>query len=92
MALWRVGATIVIFIALVIVIQGAAGPAFAGIDENLSPLTSDRDYLDGPAAISGMIESWFQTALLGMFGIMLWGLARVIRREGLLGRGRDGFQ
>lgn len=38
------------------------------------------------ALIDGMIASWFNAILILVFGIMLWGIIRVMRRE--LTRGR----
>ena len=33
------------------------------------------------ALIDGMIASWFDMLLLLVFGIMAWGIVRVVRRE-----------
>lgn len=38
------------------------------------------------ALIDGMIGSWFDAILILVFGIMLWGTVRVVRKE--LTRGR----
>lgn len=92
MSLWRIGATVIMFSFTMIIISTAAGPALVGIDDTLGDMATDRDYLDGPAAIDGMVGSFFQMILLAIFGVFVWGVARAARGESLFGRnGRGGL-
>lgn len=90
MALWRIGVTVIGFVFMMIMVSAAAGPALAGVDETLGGMATDRDYLDGPDAISGMVESFFDMVLLAIFGIFVWGVARAARGESIIGRNRRG--
>jgi hypothetical protein len=76
----RTGTTVIIVIfAATVVWVGLADPlvqigaAFKGID------TSGQ--FGKTALIDGMISSWFNAILILVFGIMAWGVIRVVRRE-----------
>lgn len=91
MALWRIGVTVIGFAFLMVLISAAAGPALVGVDDTLGDMATDRDYLDGPAAIDGMVGSFFEMLTLAIFGIFVWGVARAARGESLFGRRGGGL-
>lgn len=83
---WRVLATVMVVIFALAVAQAAlASP----LHEVTSKLNDTGDYsnlegvdgYDGNAVIGNMFGHWMNMGLMGMFGIMLWGVARVVRRE-----------
>lgn len=83
---WKTAATVLIVVFVIAVMQSAlAGPAVQ-IQESLNG-TGDYSKLDGVSGyngnevISGLLGSWFDMGLLAMFGVMAWGVARVVRRE-----------
>lgn len=84
MAVRTILTVIIVVFAATIVWVGLADPlvqigaAFKGVE------TSGQ--FGKNALIDGMIGSWFDAILVLVFGIMLWGTVRVVRRE--LTRGR----
>lgn len=83
---WRTVATVLIVVFLIAVVQSAlAGP----LVQITSSLNDTGDYgdldgvegYDGNSVISGMASDWFNMGLVAMFGMMAYGIARVVRRE-----------
>lgn len=89
---WRVVAAVLTGIFIIAVVQAAlAGPllAFAGDLKDSGDYTglSGNPDFDAEATIDGMVNNWFDMGLVGMFGLIAWAAARVLRRE--LTRGRQ---
>lgn len=86
---WKATATVLIVVFTIVLIQSTmAGPANQ-ITEDLNA-TGDynNEHFNGNELITSYVGDWLNMGLIGMFGIMLWGLARVVRRE--LTRGGGG--
>jgi hypothetical protein len=84
---WRTAAT-----ALVVVFAIAMGQAvlIGPVLQVTSDLNDTGDYSDlegadddynGNEVISSLPGQWLNMGLVAMFGIMAWGIARVVRRE-----------
>jgi len=84
---WRTAATalIVVFV-LLLLLTTLAGP----MNQTLDALNETGDYnnthFDGNSLIPGYIGAWFNMILIGVFGMMTWGVARIVRREITRGR------
>lgn len=83
---WRVVATVLTVVTVLVIVQSAlASP----LHETTTQLNETGDYgdldgvsgYDGNQVITGLWDDWMKMGLIGMFGIMLWGTARVVRKE-----------
>lgn len=90
---WRtIAAVLVVVFTLVMVSTIFASPLVQIMDG----LQSSGDYgddegghdFDGEQRMEDLQDSWFNMTLLGIFGFMAWGVARVVRKE--LTRSRRG--
>lgn len=74
--------TVLSVIFVLVLIAATLGPV---LPEITSSLMATGDYntgrLAGEDIVSGLVETWFQSLLIGMFGIILWAVAYVLRRE-----------
>lgn len=79
---WKTAATVLIIVFVIVLLQAVLAGPFVQIQNDLNE-TGDysNDYFDGNALITGWISDWFNAGLIGIFGIMTWGVARVLRRE-----------
>jgi hypothetical protein len=41
----------------------------------------DNSWLDGNSVMIGLVQDWFNAILVGIFGVLVWGFWRVIKRE-----------
>lgn len=87
---WRTTAAVLIVIVSVVILQSLVADPLIQV---LDALAGSGDYsnvagtgLDGGALITGFAGDWLNMGLILIFGIMAWGIARVVRRE--LTRGR----
>jgi hypothetical protein len=82
MAMWKTVVTILLFIFTMVMVQAVAGPALESTGEKFkSSQDLDTEYWDGDSLIDGMISSFFDGIMVAMMGIMVWGVARAVRRE-----------
>lgn len=83
---WRTIATVLIVVFAVAIVQAALA---APLNSVLGDLNDTGDYSDldgvddynGNSIIGGLWSSWMNMGLVAMFGMMVWGVARVVRRE-----------
>jgi hypothetical protein len=84
---WRTAAAVLIVVfSITLTMAVVAGPLKdfqQGINESGD---YSNDHFDGEQTIQDTISSFFDMGLVAVFGIMAWGIARVVRRE--LTRGR----
>lgn len=91
---WKTVATVLIVIFSIALIQSVlAGPTVAilnGLNAtgDYSDLDGADDDWNGNDIITSLAQDWFDMGLVAMFGVIAWGVARVLRRE--LTRGRNG--
>ena len=87
---WRTAAAVLIAIFAIVLVQSALAGPFMTFS---TALNSTGDYsggqIDANSFITGIPGAWFNMGLVAMFGLMLWAVARVVRRE--LTRGGGGF-
>lgn len=87
---WRTAATVLLTVsALILVTVLLVGPLNTiqtGFNETGD--YSDNGYFDGNALLNGFAENWARMSLVAIFGLMLWGAARVVRREKTRGKRR----
>jgi hypothetical protein len=79
---WKTAATVIVIVFVIAIGQAAlAGPA-TNVQTSLNG-TGDynNDHFNGNKIITTTLGSWFNMGLVGIFGIILWGFARVIRQE-----------
>lgn len=84
---WRTAAAVLIVVFAIAVVQAALAGPFTSVQTSLNQ-TGDYgdlegagpDY-DGNDIITSLIGDWFNMGLVAMFGAMVWGVWRVVRRE-----------
>lgn len=83
----RAVVTVLSVIFVLVLIAATIGPVIPQITGSLMA-TGDYNtsWLAGETIVSNLVETWFQTILVAVFGIMLWAVAYVLRRE-LTGKG-----
>jgi hypothetical protein len=80
---WRVVSVVFIVVfTLSLVGMAMAGP-LTQVSEDLNETGdySDNGEFDGNALITGLDGAWFNVILIGIFGIIAWGAARILREE-----------
>lgn len=88
---WRTAATLLIIVFVLLLLQATlAGPAVQISDDLNATGDYDNDHFNGNDRITGYVSDWFNMGLVAVFGMMLWGVARVIRRELTRGGGGGG--
>lgn len=90
---WKTATTVLIVIFAIAVAQSILADPAVTIQSSLNETAGDVSIDTGPgedfngnAHITGILGDWFNMGLIGMFGIMMWGLARAVRRELTKGR------
>lgn len=88
---WKTATVVLIVVFAIALAQSALAGPMVQVTDSLNE-TGDYSNLDGVDGyngndvITGLVDDWLNMGLIGMFGIMIWGIARVVRRE--LTRGR----
>jgi len=84
---WRTAATVLIIAFVVLSLQSILASPMVEVTGALNA-TGDysNQYFNGNALITGYLDSWFDMGLIAVFGMMGWGVARVLRREITRGR------
>lgn len=79
---WRAAAAVLITVFAIVLVQAVLAGPLITFQEDLSA-TGDysNEHFDGNSIMEGLPSVWFHMGLIGMFGIMLWAIARVVRRE-----------
>jgi hypothetical protein len=87
---WRTIATVLIIVFAIVLAQIVLAGPMMEIQNSLNE-TGDynNEYFDGNDVITSMPGHWFNMGLIGIFGIMTWGIARIARNE--LNRRRGGL-
>ena len=84
---WKTISTVIIVVVAIGLAQMfLIGPLF-NVQNSLNE-TGDysNQYFDGNSIMTGLPGTWLNMGLIGMFGVMTWGLFRIVRRERLGGR------
>lgn len=77
---WRtVAAVMIVIFTFIIVWVVMADPLVSIADAFIELDTSGQFNTD--SKIDAMVRGWFNMILVGVFGIMAWGIWRVIRKE-----------
>lgn len=86
---WRTVLTVLVVVFVIGVVQIVLlPPAQQTIDALNDSGDYDSSYLDGNSFLDNVLTDWMNMGLIGMFGAMLWGGARVLRKEITRGRRR----
>ncbi|MGB9966113.1 hypothetical protein [Halobacterium hubeiense] len=74
--------TVLSVVFVLVLLAATIGPVLPQITGALMA-TGDYNtsWLAGESLVNSLVESWFQMILVGVFGIMLWAVAYVLRRE-----------
>lgn len=85
---WRIIATVTITVFAIIIGQAVLiGPLHQTADAiNETGDYSDNGHFDGNSLIYNIVYDWANMGLIAIFGVMLWGSWRIVRKE--LTRGR----
>jgi len=84
---WRTAASLIIVVFVLLLLQiTLAGPMTATVDALNETGDYDNQYFDGNSLIPGFLSNWFDMILIGVFGMMGWASARILRREITRGR------
>lgn len=79
---WRAAATVLIVVFGVVLVQAAIADPLITFETSLNA-TGDysNEHFDGNAIIDGLPQAWFNMGLIAIFGLMVYGVMRVIRQE-----------
>lgn len=89
---WKTAATLLTIVFVLVMIQSVLAQPLSTVTTDLNA-TGDynNEHFDGNARITGYFGDWLNMGLIGIFGILMWGFARVLRRELTRGRGGGGL-
>lgn len=83
---WQAIATVLMVVFSLVLVQAVLAEPFIEITNELND-TGDYSSLEGVSGyngnnvIGGLMEDWFHMGLIGIFGMMAWGVWWVVRRE-----------
>lgn len=84
---WRTAAAILVAIFAIVLLQAVlADPLFTFLGTVTGFYDTSGGLIDANSLIDGLGDSWMNMGLMMIFGLILWGGVRVLRRE--LTRGR----
>lgn len=84
---WKTAATVLIIVFVLLLLQSTlAGPMTQTVDALNETGDYDNPHFNGNSLIPGYLSSWFDMILVGVFGMIAWAGARVLRREITRGR------
>lgn len=84
---WKTVATVmIVIVTLSLTAVVLVGPMTTFFDQINDTGDYDNEYFDGNDLIGSWLGDWLNMVLIGIFGIMIWGFARVVRRELFRGR------
>lgn len=79
---WKAVATVIIVVFVIVITQMVMAGPIVEISNSLNETGNySNEHFDGNQTISDMPSVWFNMGLIGIFGIMAWGVWRIIRRE-----------
>lgn len=79
---WKATATVLIVVFTLVLIQSTlVGPATQITSDLNETGDYENEHFDGNTLITSWVGDWLNMGLVAIFGIMLWALARVVRRE-----------
>lgn len=79
---WKtVAAALTVILAIILLQQAAVGPLTAIVDGVQESGDYDTEHFNGDQLMDDMIGAWLLSGLVGIFGIMVWALYRLLRRE-----------
>lgn len=79
---WKTAATVIIIVFVLLLLQATlAGPMTRTLDSLNETGDYSNEHFDGNSLIPGYISSFFDMILVGVFGMMGWAAARILRRE-----------
>lgn len=79
---WKTVATVLTVVFAVAVVQATAiGPVHDLEDGFTDNIDYNNEYYSVQDRISGYIDAWINMGLIAIFGMMGWGIARIVRKE-----------
>lgn len=78
----------IIVFAVVLTQVALAGPTVEVAEQLNQTGDYNNEHFNGNNIITDMPGHWFNMGLIAIFGIMTWGIARIVRREITRQRGR----
>lgn len=83
---WQTVSAVLMVVFSLVLVQAVLAEPFIQITNDLND-SGDYSSLEGVdgyngnTVIGGLMEDWFNMGLIGIFGMMLWGVGWVVRRE-----------
>lgn len=79
---WKtVAAALTVILAIILLQQAAVGPLTAIVDGVQDSGDYNNEHFQGEQLMDDMVTGWLLSGLVGIFGIMVWALYRLLRRE-----------
>lgn len=79
---WKtIAAALTVILAIVLLQQAAVGPLTAIVDGVQESGDYNNEYFQGDQLMDDMLSAWLTSGLVGIFGIMIWAVYRLVRRE-----------
>lgn len=79
---WRTVSAVLVVVFVIGVLQAVlAGPLITLTDDVKDTGDFSNEHFDAEQIIDNTRSAWFNMGLVAIFGIMAWGMIRVVRRE-----------
>ncbi len=79
---WKTIATVLIVVFTLVLVQSTlVGPATQITNDLNETGDYNNEHFNGNKLITSYVGDWLNMGLIGIFGIMMWGVAHVVRRE-----------
>lgn len=79
---WKtIAAALTVILAIILIQQAAVGPLVEIIDGVQESGDYNTEHFNGDQLMDGMVSAWLTGGLVGIFGIMVWALYRLLRYE-----------
>lgn len=79
---WKtIAAALTVILAIVLIQQAAVGPLTQIVDGVQESGDYNNEHFQGEQLMDDMVQGWLTGGLVGIFGIMVWALYRLLRRE-----------
>lgn len=79
---WRAIAVVLTVVFSIVVIQDIlADPMISLVDTFVDVGPTNTEYYNGEELMRGYLDNWFWMGIVAIAGVMVWAVARVVRRE-----------